>query len=65
MSFNLVTDLYSRWKHLGREVKHSPRSIAEVKNKCTLRVPPLYAFMAWSGKNFTFLQNALIPAVKD
>jgi len=38
-------------KQPGREVDHSPHSIAEVKNKQVYTIAPPYVFVAWRRIN--------------
>jgi hypothetical protein len=39
----------------GRVAYHSLQSSAEVKNEWSYASTPLYTFMVWTGKNFTFI----------
>jgi len=54
IGFGAHPEFFSRVKRPGREVNHSPSS-AEVKNKWSCTLLLLYAFMAWTGKNFYFV----------
>jgi hypothetical protein len=62
--FNEYLCFFLGVKHPGHEVNHSPPSLAEVKNKCTIPLLPI-CLQGMDRENFTFIQNALIPAVKD
>jgi len=47
-------------KQPGHEVNHSPIFSAKFKNEWSLPLLPLYVFMAWRGKNFTFILDFYI-----